>query len=203
MYIVSFVIGLIIVISSIFLIRHEFNKAIRSQKTLLEQSRVYKGSDLFELLESMQLSIDEMNRAFYDIAGDLEGKYSIHEKELQLLTEKLEQLAAVTNQFNLTRQNAISDRESKMNVTEEKPLSAHIEKMKAQKLLEREAYEEDFNLMKFENSETTVQSASMSEDTEKMEKIVHLRSQGYTLPQIAKELGIGMGEIQLLINLKK
>ena len=88
MYIVSFVIGLIIVISSIFLIRHEFNKAIRSQKLLLEQSKVYKGSDLFDLLESLQTSIDDMNRAFYEIAGDLEGKYSVHEKEIQILNEQ-------------------------------------------------------------------------------------------------------------------
>lgn len=192
MYIVSFIIGLIIVVSSIFLIRHEFNKAIRSQKTLLEQSRVYKGSDLFELLESMQLSIDEMNRAFYDIAGDLEGKYSIHEKELQLLSEKLEQLSTITNQFNLIRQMGTSERDNKINAPEVKPLSEHIEKMKSIKLFEQN-----------ETDEALAQSQFLSEETEKMEKIVLLRSQGYTLPQIAKELGIGMGEIQLLINLKK
>ena len=192
MYIVSFIIGLIIVVSSIFLIRHEFNKAIRSQKTLLEQSRVYKGSDLFELLESMQLSIDEMNRAFYDIAGDLEGKYSIHEKELQLLSEKLEQLSTITNQFNLIRQMGTSERDNKINAPEVKPLSEHIEKMKSIKLFEQN-----------ETDEVLAQSQFLSEETEKMEKIVLLRSQGYTLPQIAKELGIGMGEIQLLIKLKK
>ncbi len=192
MYIVSFIIGLIIVVSSIFLIRHEFNKAIRSQKTLLEQSRVYKGSDLFELLESMQLSIDEMNRAFYDIAGDLEGKYSIHEKELQILAERLEQLTIITNQFNLIRQMGTSERNNKINDPEVKPLSEHIEKMKSIKLFEQN-----------EPDEALAQSQFLSEETEKMEKIVLLRSQGYTLPQIAKELGIGMGEIQLLINLKK
>lgn len=192
MYIVSFIIGLIIVVSSIFLIRHEFNKAIRSQKTLLEQSRVYKGSDLFELLESMQLSIDEMNRAFYDIAGDLEGKYSIHEKELQILAERLEQLTIITNQFNLIRQMGTSERDNKINAPEVKPLSEHIEKMKSIKLFEQN-----------EPDEALAQSQFLSEETEKMEKIVLLRSQGYTLPQIAKELGIGMGEIQLLINLKK
>ena len=89
MYLVSFLIGLIIVISSIFLIRREFNQAVRSQKMLLNQSKVYKDTDLFELLEGLQLSIDEMNRAFYDIADDLEGKYSIHEKEIRLLEEAI------------------------------------------------------------------------------------------------------------------
>ncbi len=203
MYIVSFVIGLIIVISSIFLIRHEFNKAIRSQKTLLEQSRVYKGSDLFELLESMQLSIDEMNRAFYDIAGDLEGKYSVHEKELQLLTEKLEQLTIITNQFHFTRQNSSTEIENKVNVTEVKPLTAHMEKMNALKQLEFDASSDEKTKIERENDESKIPAQFISEDTVKMEKIVVLRSQGYTLPQIAKELGIGMGEIQLLINLKK
>ena len=203
MYIVSFVIGLIIVISSIFLIRHEFNKAIRSQKTLLEQSRVYKGSDLFELLESMQLSIDEMNRAFYDIAGDLEGKYSIHEKELQLLADKLEHLTDITHQFNLLKHNTISDRDHKMSLTETEPLSVHIEKMKSLKGFKSDVSDDQLAQLKQENVEFVDSAQMISEETLKIEKIVLLRSQGYTLPQIAKELGIGMGEIQLLINLKK
>ena len=40
-------------------------------------------------------------------------------------------------------------------------------------------------------------------DSEVLTKIIDLRSMGKSLPQIAKELGIGMGELQLLISLKK
>ena len=40
-------------------------------------------------------------------------------------------------------------------------------------------------------------------DSEVLTKIIELRSHGNSLPQIAKELGIGMGELQLLIALKK
>jgi transposase len=34
-----------------------------------------------------------------------------------------------------------------------------------------------------------------------MSQIITLRSQGYSLTEIAKMLGMGMGEIQLLINM--
>ncbi|HSN64985.1 MAG TPA: hypothetical protein VLS94_00005, partial [Fusibacter sp.] len=53
--------------------------------------------------------------------------------------------------------------------------------------------------MKTESSDSTLNDR----DSEVLTKIIELRSQGNSLPQIAKELGIGMGELQLLIALKK
>lgn len=172
MFLVSFIIGLIIVISSIFLIRQEFNRAVRSQKMILEQSRVYKDEDLFTLLESLQSSVDEMNRAFYEIAADLEGKYSVHEKEIELINNRLLTLQAIKKQ--------------KM---EESSTKASIQAMQAKKVNKVE--------------EDTAAPQIISREDVLLDKIIAMRSEGKPLNQIAKELGIGMGELQLLLTLKK
>lgn len=172
MFLVSFIFGLIIVISSIFLIRQELNRAVRNQKMILEQSKVYKDEDLFALLESLQLSVDEMNRAFYEIAADLEGKYSIHEKEIQLLDEKLSALNSKKSQ-TFTKTTIQSMQQKKESASDIGPVDLDI------------------------NTQHPVNEAVM------IDKIIAMRSEGKPLSQIAKELGIGMGELQLLLSLKK
>lgn len=163
MYIVSFVLGLIIVVSSIFLIRRELNRALLKQSQFIEQSKVYKQDDLFSMLEALQLSIDEMNRAFYDIAGELEGQLSIHQKEIELLQEH-------------NRKHPESEQKPK---TRER-----IEVMQAP--------------TPSINNDPPSQSEALIID-----QIIEMRSRGLPLTQIAKELGIGMGELQLLLTLKK
>lgn len=172
MFLVSFFIGLIVVISSIFLIRQEFNRAVRSQKMILEQSKVYKDEDLFALLESLQLSVDEMNRAFYEIAADLEGKYSVHEKEIELINNRLLSLQA-----------------NKKQKTEDLSIKAAIQAMQS-------------NPVSLSEKDTITPQNSSREDI-LLDKIIDMRSEGKPLNQIAKELGIGMGELQLLLTLKK
>lgn len=199
MYIVSFVIGLIIVISSIFLIRYELNKAVRKQALLLEQSKLYKNSDLFDMLENLQVSIDEMNRAFYDIASDLEGKYSVHEKEIELLNQMVDALKLQITSLNLEDNTAHSrSNETKLN----------IERMN-KKVEENTAYTPEVKIVN--NSEKTLEEDSIRRKTqnkdrkeqELIDQIIEMRSKGKSLTQIARELGIGMGEIQLLLSLKK
>ena len=190
MYLVSFLIGLIIVISSIFLIRREFNRAVRSQKMLLDQSKVYKEADLFELLEGLQLSIDEMNRAFYDIADDLEGKYSIHEKEIRILEETILDVKKAFAKLSIT--NKTIDTPMQMSSKE------RIEQMNVNSIKSKG---ESVNIV--ETSVVEVNTLDKSTETDLIDRIIALRSQGKQLPQIAKELGIGMGELQLLISLKK
>lgn len=173
MYFVSIVIGLILVISSLFLIRWEFNKAVNSQAQMIEQSRVYKDSDLFQLLENLQLSIDEMNTAFYDIAQDLEGKYSLHEKEIEDLKKAMFQI-----------QGRLSDKSTPVvNMVEE-----NLKAMTQIKEIKKEI-------------EATIEISPNK--TDKRSEIIRLRSRGIPIAQIAKDLDIGVGEIQLLLRLKQ
>ncbi len=207
MYIVSFVIGLIIVVSSIFLIQYEFNIAVRNQALLLEQSKLYKNSDLFDMLESLQTSIDEMNRAFYDIASDLEGKYSIHEKEIELINQMLETLKKQVVSGNLGSEisksssrdsTKVISNEIKTNINQmNKKLEAASGLSAELKRSGNQVKEDVYN----QNYEKDV-NPNIKEQ-ELIDQVIEMRSRGKTLAQIAKELGIGMGEIQLLLSLKK
>ncbi len=173
MYFVSIVIGLILVISSLFMIRREFNKAAITQAQMIEQSRVYKDADLFQLLENLQLSIDEMNIAFYDIAQDLEGKYSLHEKEIEELKKTLIQ----TKEF-------VSEKKSETKFSVEKNLKVMAE-------------------IKEQRNETELSEVCLDEKLDKRSEIIKLRSRGLPIAQIAKDLDMGVGEVQLLLRLKQ
>ncbi|GAB6109204.1 DUF6115 domain-containing protein [Fusibacter bizertensis] len=199
MYIVSFIIGLIIVISSIFLIRFEFNKAVRKQALLLDQSKLYKNSDLFDMLDNLQVSIDEMNRAFYDIASDLEGKYSVHEKEIELINQRMDALKLQITSLNLGN-NTVSNKSSEIKM--------NIEQMN-KKVEEKTAFSPEVRIMDYSEKvigDDKIRHKTQNEDRKEQElidQIIEMRSKGKSLTHIARELGIGMGEIQLLLSLKK
>jgi len=212
MYLVSFLIGLIIVISSIFLIRREFNRAVRSQKMLLEQSRIYKGSDLFALLEGLQSSIDEMNRAFFDIAEDLEGKYSIHDKELQLLEESINQIKQSLTKIQIAKSNSNFEINHPMTQVPmgQEQLDSIRHRIDHMNTIATQLNENTSAIQTSDSAHKTrlMESRQIDEkqndaESDMINRIIELRSQGKQLPQIAKELGIGMGELQLLIALKK
>ncbi len=188
MYIVSIIFGLIIVISSIFMIRIELNRVILKREQLLVHSNVYKEEDLFALLENLQSSIDEMNSAFYEIASDLEGKYSQHEKEIQLLEEKLNDI--IETQKNLSKRNIGNSIEIHEKISD---IKAHAEKMEQ---IKERALNESIMTQKVQDDALI----EMKELTLR-EKVIKLRSEGVPLKTIAKELDMGMGELQLLIQL--
>lgn len=212
MYMVSFTIGLIIVISSIFLMRNELNRAIKKQEQILEQSKLYKEGDLFNLLEALQVSIDEMNRAFYEIADDLEGKYSIHEKEINDLTQLINDMKTM-NASKVDKEIAQSVDAQTESL---KDIQTNLSKMQQQFDQKNKSQNNTHSTKKNRNFEPSewlsneIDENSMDQpkrfdnnELETIDKIILLRSQGKSLTQIAKELGIGMGEIQLLLSLKK
>lgn len=159
------------------------------------------------MLESLQTSIDEMNRAFYDIASDLEGKYSMHEKEIELINQMLETLKKQVVSGNLGSEiSKNSSRDSTKIVSNE--IKTNINQMN--KKLEAAAglsdgvkrydnqVKEDIYDQRYEKDVTP-----NIKEQELIDQVIEMRSRGKTLAQIAKELGIGMGEIQLLLSLKK
>lgn len=184
MYVMSIIFGLIIVISSIFMIRRELNRAIIKREQLLEHSKFYKDEDLFSLIENLQISIDEMNNAFYDIANDLEEKYSQHEKEIQLLDEKV---------ASLLERSKVNDERDKLDKNQIDHIAIHKAKMDLSK-----------NEIEQKKQLELIKQASLIDcksDETLREKVVNLRSEGLSLKAIAKELDIGIGELQLLIQL--
>ncbi|MBS7528023.1 hypothetical protein KHM83_15160 [Fusibacter paucivorans] len=203
MFIISFIIGLIIVVSSIFMLRRELNTAVRTRSQLIEQAGIYNQDDLFKMLEDLQLSINEMNSAFYEIIGEIEGNISLHEKTISDIETKMAryeaaELAVTQAQSQVKRE--LSDNLKRMHQMQEtsRDLSDSSDQGKKPEKVTTEVIDSAQTKRQYEavRDETANDSG---EDT--MAQITTLRSQGYSLTEIAKMLGMGMGEIQLLINM--
>lgn len=82
----SITIGLIITIFSFIMIRKEVMKASFFKHVKLSDSI---SDDVIHRLQDIEHALEEMNQSYYDIVSDLEGKYSVHEKEIELLDHKL------------------------------------------------------------------------------------------------------------------
>ncbi|HKL41055.1 MAG TPA: hypothetical protein VJ962_00515 [Clostridia bacterium] len=86
----SIILGLLIVIISILLIKNELKKSLDLKVSKLGDFSDVEKRKIIEVIEELEDEINNLNNAFYDIVNDLEGKYSIHEKQIELLEEKLE-----------------------------------------------------------------------------------------------------------------
>ena len=94
MFLMSIILGLLIVIGSILLIRNEFKKSLDLKISKLGDFSDVEKRKIIEVIEDLEDEINNLNNAFYDIVNDLEGKYSIHEKQIELLEEKLKTMQA-------------------------------------------------------------------------------------------------------------
>lgn len=92
MFLMSVILGLLIVIGSILLIRQEFKKSLDLKVSKLGDFSDVEKRKIIEVIEALEEEINNLNNAFYDIVNDLEGKYSIHEKQIELLEEKFEKI---------------------------------------------------------------------------------------------------------------
>ena len=88
----SIILGLLIVIGSILLIRNEFKKSLDLRVSKLGDFSDVEKRKIIEVIEDLEEEINNLNNAFYDIVNDLEGQYSIHQKQIELLEEKIELL---------------------------------------------------------------------------------------------------------------
>lgn len=101
MFLMSIILGLLIVMGSILLIRKEFKKSLDLRVSKLGDFSDVEKRKIIEVIEDLEDEINNLNNAFYDIVNDLEGKYSIHEKQIELLEEKIQAIQE-SNQKNIS-----------------------------------------------------------------------------------------------------
>ena len=157
---------------------------------------------IIKYLDDMEVQINGMNEAFYDLISDMEGSYSVHEKEISLMAERLQkiekQMAMLTSEVRI-----------------EMPAS----ELKNSKKVKAYQASNDRTNYKFEptkdeavpttnhDSEIITTSSngmlglSPPEAMAMKQKILELRKEGKNLSQIAKVLNVGIGELQLFIKL--
>jgi hypothetical protein len=200
----SIIIGVVIVAIALFLLRREFMRAYFIGGPTKNTSLKSSSSDEVVLyaLNDVEEAMKEMSEAFYDITGDLEGNYSVHDKELQLLTDRVVSL-----------ENALVLKERELKDLRERVNQVQVTSLQKQDILvDTMVIEEEDGPPKIEDVKEPInhghqehdQSAMiMSGDEDIKGKIIEMRSQGYSLRQIAKTLDIGLGEIQLILNMKR
>ncbi len=176
MFLLSIIIGFSIVCLALFLIRREFLKAVKAQRLIFDQVKHYEPEALMDLLGDLKGSIDEMNQSFYDIANDLEGKYSIHEKQIKDIEVMLTQMKAPQSIEKPMREpfsHVIDDAAE---------VRMHVATLNAAAQKRPNENEEALDLVS--------QAALLIEE-------------GYDMKQVAKTLGIGYGELKLMLKFKK
>lgn len=200
--IIMMFLGLGLIIWSLYLIKREIEMGNLKLTRNIESFDDSSAAKLLQVLEELEEQMSQMNQSFYDLVSDLEGSFSLHDKELQLLTERMVkiegQLGMITSEIRITHENreitgnrgkqakAYQPVQAKAN---SKAVHHHIEQM-------NEAIKPTG-----ESESKAMLSLSPEESTELKQRIVSLRKEGHNLSQIAKILNIGIGELQLFIKL--
>lgn len=137
---------------------------------------------VLEQIKKIEKTINEMNESFYSICSELEGNYSVHDKEIQLIYEEIDKLKKSSDNVKKVQKKLKKDIRDEI-ITKDNPKTKKYNKI-------------DEEIQTIENKEK-VENITMSE------KIKYLHKIGKNPNEIAKTLNIGIGEVQLFINLKK
>jgi len=164
--ILSIIIGASIVLSSFFLMRKELVRANRENRRSFNSLNDENVNQVMQYLRKIEKELDDLNASYYEIVSDLEGKYSVHDKEIEILQERLE--AIKIYKPRKTDSVGAIDRRTKSSHLRNDPRSSEVDEQ-----------------------ELICQNA------------VRLKQEGLSISQIAKELNIGIGELQLLLKTKR
>jgi len=131
-FILSIVIGFIIVVAALILIRNEFKKSLDLKISKLGDFSDVEKRKIIEVLEELEDEINNLNKAFYEIVNDLEGKYSIHEKQIEMIETKLKRISTIKNEVEIKYENKIN---ADSNISNNEPsIKSKIIKMRAENM---------------------------------------------------------------------
>lgn len=190
--------GLGLMIWSLYSIRKDIERGnLELSKGLSGVSDQNLGR-IVKYLDDLEVQINGMNEAFYDLISDLEGSYSVHEKEISLMAERLQkiekQMTMLTSEVRIEM--PMSELKNTRKVKDyQRPTYQPISQQE-DRLVEAE------NVRQAETIEIhKMLGLSPPEAMAMKQKILELRKEGKNLSQIAKVLNVGIGELQLFIKL--
>ncbi len=143
------------VVIAVYLIRRELLRATREDRRSFNSLSDENVAEVMQYLKKIEKELDDLNASYYEIVSDLEGKYSVHDKEIEILQEKVEALSQIRRVYKDVK------------------------------------------------SDVSIQSAPMDERERICQEAVKLKHEGLSISQIAKELNLGIGELQLILKTKR
>lgn len=173
-YVISIGIGMMIVFLALHLIKKEVMKASFFKNVQRNSSQESIPEDVIVQVQRLEKLVDEMNQSFYDIVSDLEGHYSVHEKEIEILNTKM---------------NAFSD------TIEDLSRSMYHQSKELQTFSIKKNTEQESHL--------NHPAVSNHKEVSAYDEVIRLKALGYDEQQIAKRMNKGIREIKMLLNLKK
>lgn len=193
-------VGLGLVIWSLYSIRKDIERGNLELTKGLSGVSDHNLERIVKYLDELEKQMNGMNEAFYDLISDLEGSYSIHEKEISLMVDRLckleKQTAMLTSDVRIETQAADLKDPKKVRAYQKNEMPYKAEEPSRYKSEEKAPYfaEEPIEVPK-------MLGLSPSEAIAMKQRILALRKEGKNISQIAKELNVGIGELQLFIKL--
>lgn len=176
-------IGFGLVVLASVLLYVEFQRAVTSKNMKFKGLNNESTETLVAQLDKIDTQLDEINAAFYEVSNELEGEISLHSRDIRLMEERLSNVEASFDGW-------------KNNVTE-RLVSQPIREPERVQVVEAERTVEPSSLDEQKKYDREVDRNVLREE------VIRLRATGMNLPQIAKTLNVGLGEIQLVMNLKR
>lgn len=201
MWIIYFLSGLLITLFSIGLLRLELKRAIRTSE---------RNAD-----GNVDARIDELNEAFFDIANDLEGKYSVHDKQIADLEAQLQEWKLIMKRHPGAPDSKSNPQQSLVTELAENAQSDPVRTTSREipsapqfaRRSEISVYRHGPSSQRFQPTDTRRFSIGHTEQLKhaKEIRIAHearalLRS-GSSIQIAAKRLGVGVGELKLILEL--
>lgn len=167
--------GMVIVFLALHLIKKEVMKASFFKNVQKQSSSMTLGDNVVDQVQRLEQVVDEMNQSFYDIVSDLEGHYSLHEKEIEGIVDKIQDLSRDFEDL------------SRSVVYQSKALQSYSVQNESQSKTGVEPPVADLP----------------PKDSSAYKEVMHLKALGYDDQQIAKRMHKGIREIKMLTKLKK
>ncbi|MGB3367041.1 MAG: hypothetical protein WBA54_06115 [Acidaminobacteraceae bacterium] len=217
------------------MIRREINGAIIKLSFKYGHISDENTKEVISNLDNIENTVNELNRSFYEMLSELEGKFSIHDKEIEILTEKIDEnskyiksnISKISSEISEGKKNITKI--SKSQQSNEKILRKTIVQSKVEnktndisntrinvdkKLnfsreinsanIDKDTIEnKDINISTIASKSIFVESLNDIEKEKLRDNIIELRHRGFSVNQIAKKLGVGVGELQLVLNLHR
>lgn len=152
------------------------------------------GSYSDNVLEDIKKNHTEV-MFLYNMLGEKEETLKNTIRDIEALKTSIKQMAVV-NDFAKA-----SNARKNIKVTDSNKQTVNIKKEKAEDIKQEKSEEQKINDISYEEDNNIIKISEKNEEINNNQKILELYKKGMSNMEIAKELGLGLGEVKLVIGL--
>lgn len=177
-------VGILSVAGGVWILKREFDTAIRSIPTRN-----------LDNTEAIRRELDELNSSFFDIANDLEGKYSVHEKQIRDMEFILEDYT--NRQIDKMKHRSVRRTDRSPEALPPFGDSSSPKDVPRQRIQEPVP-----EIADGAESDEMIPPQAIKREKILFRDACKLLDEGLSMAEAAKVLEIGVGELQLILGMK-